>query len=175
MISGRKNSSTYAVMLVNPGCTALISTTNYTSFIALSTHIRLGTTGRTYHFQHSDDLVIAENNFGSATRITGSAISNNTEHNFAVDPTGFYMMCKPGDPEKSSDGGYTWTNIGSLPVLQDWAFAYAGGAGITSRWIGGAAYVYYSEDFGVTWVSKQGNLAALNPLFYIDAVQVLEF
>jgi hypothetical protein len=36
-------------------------------------------------------------------------------------------------------------------------------------------YLYYSEDFGVSWDDKQGDLASLNPFFAINAIKVVEF
>jgi hypothetical protein len=87
-------------------------------------------------------------------------------------------MCVSGSSgrRKSSDYGYTWTDIGSLPAVgNNWRFAWAGGMGSASRWIAAYSYLYYSEDFGTTWVSKQGNLADLDPLFTINGVQVVQY
>jgi hypothetical protein len=177
LITGGKNSSTFHYVKVNPGCTAMLSNDDFPIFKEMENHVRLYTSGRLYIFQHDNDIALSPDNLDdidNVVYVTGSAVGNNNENQFATDPSGNYMMGVPGDPKKSSDGGYTWTDVSPLPVLVQWCLDYAGGAGTTSRWVFGSSYCYYSEDFGNTIINKQGNLPTLNPLFKLDVIKVLE-
>lgn len=139
-------------------------------------HKRVSTTGTTYHYPSTDNnLTIGSDNCDSFEGGVGDGLLANLPTGYTLDPTGSLQMMAAR--KKSSDGGYTWTSIGSLPVVgNNWRFAWAGGTGIsTSRWVAVYSYVMYSDDFGSTWTDKQGNLPDLNPLFQLNNVKVLEY
>lgn len=63
---------------------------------------------------------------------------------------------------QSSDGGYTWS--GSFFTFGDfYTYAYCGGSGPLSRWILARGSVRFSQDFGLTWAAKEGNLPYVIP------------
>jgi hypothetical protein len=138
-------------------------------------HIRASTTGRTFHKQSVvTGLVVGENNMTSVTAITDPDFDGT---GFACDPGGNYLMTRHGAGArgKSSDAGATWASLGSLPV-GNWFFQYAGGAGVTSRWIAAGAVIRYSPDFGVTWQNKESS--SLNQITFtpgIDMIRVVEY
>lgn len=141
-------------------------------------HVRVSTTGTTYHYASADgQLTIGENNCASFIEDV-AAVNTITEidRHYAIDPTGQYHMAVAlaGNKGRSSDAGYTWTALSAL-VPATWFFEYAGGAGSSSRWVAGSAYMMYSDDFGDSWFDKKGNLPDLNPIFQLDIVKVLEF
>lgn len=90
--------------------------------------------------------------------------------NVAIAPDGNYMMGNwdiagaGGQRGKSSDGGYTWSGLPSLPFGGQYCFGYAGGSGTASRWIAARGVVRYSPDFGTTWQNKEGNINYLIPV-----------
>jgi hypothetical protein len=100
-------------------------------------------------------------------------------NNIACDPTGTLLMTTYSATlkGKSSDGGSTWADISSLPFISDnWVFGYAGGITTISRWLaGGSGSLYYSENFGTSWVSKAGNIPMLDSLYKIDIINVLGY
>lgn len=84
---------------------------------------------------------------------------------YAVSPTGQYMLGNWDSGLKgfSSDYGATWSALATLPPGGAYCFAYAGGTGVTSRWIAARGVVRYSPDFGATWQNKEGNINQLIP------------
>ncbi|MDQ3004339.1 MAG: hypothetical protein M3R47_03005 [Chloroflexota bacterium] len=135
---------------------------------------RASTTGRTFHgINGSNGLIIGDNNLVSTTTITDALFSSGA--GLATDPSGLYLMGRQsGGKNKSSDAGTTWSALPSLPV-GNWFFQYAGGAGVTSRWIAAGAVIRYTPDFGVTWQNKES--ASLNAITFtpaIDMIRVIE-
>jgi hypothetical protein len=96
---------------------------------------------------------------------------------FAVSPDGMQCMCQwsTGKRGLSGDGGTTWSGIPSLPVDAGYHFEYAGAgdSAASSHWIAAHAVIRYSEDFGVTWQNKEGNISALWPIVSFNMVKVV--
>lgn len=98
----------------------------------------------------------------------------------ACDPSGTLIMAcwnTSGRKGKSADGGSSFTGMPVLPPGADYAYAYAGGAGVASRWIAGlGTTLRYSDDFGGAWGDKSANL--LNTVSFtpgIDIIKVVEY
>jgi len=139
-------------------------------------HVAASSTGRTFHKTGTGtELVVAEGNFASlVVKTLAASLSGD---GFAVDPSGTYMMGRydTGARGRSSDVGTTWSTMGSLP-FGNWWWDYAGGAGVESRWVAaGGSSVRYSDDFGVTWINKEGHLSAVAPLPNIKGVKVITY
>jgi len=171
---------------LNAGLTAKIDNDNVPSLsnIVQERHRRVGTSAKIYMPGDwlADTITITEDNFASATDGIGADYSGQVstdDSSFEVDPSGNYFMCDRVTTRhgKSSDGGYTLTDISTLPVLGIWAFGYAGGSGSTSRWVAvsSGGYIYYSDDFGATWDDKRGNVLQLDTIAHFNIVKVLEF
>jgi len=139
-------------------------------------HKRLGTSGTTMHYGDHGTMFISTDNCDDTVEV-GYNLSPRSYNQFAHDTTGAYLMMVYDTPlkGKSSDGGVTWSDLTGLPLSNRWCFGYAGGFAETSRWVAGSAYLRYSDDFGVTWITKQGNLADLDSLYYLDIVKVIGF
>ena len=118
--------------------------------------------------------MVADDNYATLTPYTDAQFGG---YGFACDPSGVYLMTVYGSGHraKSPDGGASWSALSSLIVTTSYRFAYAGGAGVESRWIAAFSYVWYSSDFGDTWEDRQGNLPLINPLYAIDLVWVIEY
>lgn len=150
---------------------------NLDPFPPFVSHLRASTTGRTFHNKAGfGGLVVGEDNLTSITTITDSDIDTT---GFATDPTGMFLMTRygAGARGKSSDAGATWATMGSLPP-SNYVFQYAGGAGVTSRWIAaaGGSLIRYTPDFGVTWENKESS-SLLQVAFgaTIDMIRVVEY
>lgn len=85
----------------------------------------------------------------------------------AMAPDGTFMMgtwTTTGYRGRSGDGGYSWSGLPTLPPGGAYAFAYAGGEGVLSKWIAAKGVIRYSPNFGNTWVNKEGNIAQWIPV-----------
>ncbi|HZM22066.1 MAG TPA: PKD domain-containing protein [Anaerolineales bacterium] len=144
----------------------------FTPFLA---HVRASTTGRTFHSKSGfGGYVIGDNNLATVNTFTDSDFEG---QGFACDPTGQFIMTTygAGARGRSSDGGSSWSSIGSLP-FGNWWWSYGGGAGVDSRWVAaGGSSIRYSPDFGDTWLNKEGNLLSIVPIPSINGVKVLRF
>lgn len=138
-------------------------------------HVRASTSGRTFHERSSAGLFIGENNLATWTELTTTGMF--VGDMFAADPTGQYCMTYGTTARaRSSDGGFTWGLMGNLPYQGNYRWAYAGGIGIASRWLAaGGVEIYYSENFGDSWVHRVGNLYGLIPVPNLNMVRVLEY
>lgn len=78
-------------------------------------------------------------------------------------PDGMYMMgaWTAANKGRSPDGGYSWEAIPNLLPGGAYGFAYVGGAGLDSHWLAHKGNIYYSENFGESWIQKNGNIASL--------------
>ena len=138
-------------------------------------HVRAGSSG-TLYVVHNEVLDYVTGN-GAAIDETGhSSVAFATNDNyFAVDPTGQYLMAVDNSvttPYKSSDYGYTWSSLGASLPIGTKAFCWA--KYTTQRWCGAGGAVWFTEDFGTTWVDMSGNLGYVCPLPNIDYIQVIE-
>lgn len=112
-------------------------------------------------------IIRSVDNVGTVANID---ITEGFDANVAVAPDGIYMLANwdpaSGQRGKSPDGGTTWSGLPNLPFGGEYAFCYAGGAGVESRWIAGRGIVRYSADvFGAeSWQNKEGNLGYLIPV-----------
>ncbi len=145
-------------------------------------HIRASSTGKTFHKGDTGHFEIGADNFSTYTTVLdtniGFAVDGTYIIYFATDPIGQYCMTRYGGGARgrSSDGGSTWGTIANLPLQTNYYFAYAGGAGIASRWLAaGGTEIYYSDNFGDTWVERRGNLLTLIPVPVLDMVKVLGY
>lgn len=137
-------------------------------------HQRLGTSGYTlHHSSNSGILQLGTNNLTTLTDIGTVPLSIPTEE-LAMTPDGQFMMTGgygSANKGKTSDRGYTWVDIASLPYVGNiWVFRYDSGKLAESRWVAGSSYIYYSKNFGGTWVSKQGNMPYLSPFYQITNI-----
>jgi hypothetical protein len=140
-------------------------------------HVRASTTGITIH-GHSDNdhLMIGADNLASVNEISDSDLHGIP--GLACDPTGQLLMLRYGAGLKgtSSDGGGIFNTLPNLPPGSEWHWAFAGGSDPNStRWIAAHAALRYTDDFGLTWVNKEGNLTSLAPIPLIDMITVVTF
>jgi hypothetical protein len=79
----------------------------------------------------------------------------------AMDATGLFMVYCPHlsiAPQKSSDGGTTWSALGTPAIVVDAIW----NLGDTLHWVvQGGVGVWYTSDFGSTWVDKSGDIRNL--------------
>jgi hypothetical protein len=97
----------------------------------------------------------------------------------ASDPTGQLLMGRwEGNKGKSPDGGSSWSALPSLPPGNYyWAYAGPGTSILSSRWVAvseGAA-IRYSDNFGSTWLNREGDILAVFPTGGINRVLVIGF
>lgn len=143
------------------------STINFTSVFTSPYygfwHVRAGNTPIVY-FGAIAKLQLSTDNITN--------LSDIVERNFVVDvlpacdPTGQFVMAQRlhGSLERSTDFCATWGSTGLTPGLSITAIACID----ADRWIVAGHYfftpiVYYTEDFGATWVAKTGDLATYIP------------
>ncbi len=98
--------------------------------------------------------------FTNITAPTGPDVTSWLEA-CACDPTGLYIMYCPHlsiAPQKSSDGGATWSAMGTPAVV----ITAIWNLGDSMHWLAaGGLGIWYTSDFGATWTDKRGNLDAL--------------
>lgn len=143
-------------------------------------HVRVGTTGTTYHYydESGETLRVGTDNLTSENIVGTLVKAQDGNELIALDTTGSYLLASHDTTNKgkSSDGGASWADLSTLPYVGNiWRFAYSGGAGGASRWVAGSSYLYYSEDFGTTWIDIQGNLPLISSLYQIDIIKVLAY
>lgn len=139
-------------------------------------HVRAGSSG-TLYAQGSDRFYKVDDNGGTIVETGGGKYLTypvSSWWNFAVDPTGTYMMISPNASAsyKSSDYGYTWSSLNAVLPLGTKAFDWA--KYDTGRFVAAGGAVYFTSDFGTTWEDMSGNLAYVCPLPNIDFVKVIE-
>ena len=82
------------------------------------------------------------------------------EH-LATDPSGLYMMYCPHlsiAAQKSSDGGTTWSALGTPSIIVNAIW----NLGDPLHWVlQGGIGIWYTPDFGTTWIDKTGDLRTL--------------
>lgn len=142
-------------------------------------HKPISTTDALLHYPFaftSNLLHKSTGNLASVSPIGDDLVNPDTEEHLAVDPTGMDIMTSWGGGQRgrSSDGGATFTGIPNLPVGGKYAYDWAGGAGVASRWVAARGIVRYSPDYGETWEEKGGNILGIAPLPVIDLVKVVQ-
>lgn len=147
--------------------------TGAVSFLQVN-HVRAGTLGDTKHWVgNGNTIAVATNNMSSIfENIAGVGFSSST--NLACDSTGVYVMGRNGtNALKSSDGGYSWSAAGNLPVLQTWHFDVSKTE--SQKWVAVHTYIYYSGDFYNTYpADKRGNIASIVPILNLDNVKIIQ-
>lgn len=164
---------------ISPNGSSVVSTGSpnlgvYDIYDLFNTHVRAGTTGTTLHADSTNGhLLVGTNNLASIVERTDADV--HVTNGMAVDITGLLIMLRYGAGlrGKSSDGGVTWATMGSLPYSGEYIFAWAGGAGASSRWIAAFTIVRYSPDFGTTWINKEGNITSIAPVPDINMIRVI--
>lgn len=137
-------------------------------------HIRVGTSGKLYHFGRIDVLTYSTDNCASFTDIVDAQFKQGVDQCIACDPTGNFLMLNwtaSALKGKSSDAGATMTALPSLPYGGQYNFEYCKDAGVQSKWIAAKGVVRYSPDFGNTWQNKEGNIYSLVAVPNIDFVR----
>lgn len=171
-------------VVLNSLATAVVRSGSLTGIFGFhcSRHTRGGVLGNTIHWEDqtvTDTLVVGTNNCTSVVGNVGNfeMVSNLflVEDGLVTDPTGVFMMSLKGGPTaaiKSSDGGYSWSQMTFLSPL---VFFYFANCGDSQRWIAvaGSQSPYYSDDFGNSWKTKYGNMAQINALPSFNAVKVI--
>lgn len=144
-------------------------------------HVPISTSDKCILYRSSALRIITQNGAvaGDFTTAVGSLVGldDHWDNKVAVDPTGMLMMLPwdTGERGRSSDGGATIVGIPSLPFGGVYAYDYAGGVGVESRWVAARGIVRYSPDFGDTWENKEGNLSSVAPIPGISIIKVVEY
>jgi len=169
-------------MLTGDGDRLLITSNGVTIFDTdtavlpynINEHVRVGTSGITYHWTPSDNLYRAVDNMATVSGILQTVFRGV----IAMDYTGALLLSfvVGGDATKSSDSGGSFSNIGTLPVGQIWGADYVGGSAGGSCWIvvSSGGYIYYTDDFFAgSPIDKRGNITDVTPTPHLDLVKVL--
>jgi len=156
--------------------TVLNSTITFGYQVIEHTRILGGTGGDTYHYGDSA-LYRGHDNLQTYNTVqTAGGFSYNGQV-AAIDPSGLLIMSynSVDTPWKSSDGGYSFSSVGSVPVLQSWGFVWASNTDVKSKWIGvsSGGYIYFTEDFWTTTKDKRGNVVTISPIPHFDLVSIL--
>jgi len=148
--------------------------------IGLDRHIRVGSTGKTIHWDWATNgLVLGEDNCTTfVTNVATGQLSGSVytrEDQLMCDQTGSVLMSMGATtPKKSTDGGYSWSIIANLTVLvQTW---FDNVITDSAKWVSvsDGGYVYYtSTAFNTYPDDKRGNLPLLSPLAQLDIVKIL--
>jgi hypothetical protein len=144
--------------------------------ISESSHHRAGTSPIMFTLGYVSGDIRKSIDNGQNWSLMGNTLLHSGD-GISTDPSGSLIMLRydTGARGKSSDGGATWSLMGSLPV-GNWWWSYAGGAGIESRWVAaGGSSIRFSEDFGVTWINKEGHLTATVAIPNINMVKVVKY
>jgi len=87
---------------------------------------------------------------------------------FGCDQTGQYAMCRFGSSQgykqKSADFGASWS---AMPSLADSNYTFWNVPGDANKWIaagGAGSTIWWTEDFGNTWIQKTGNIVSVYPI-----------
>jgi hypothetical protein len=114
---------------------------------------------------------------GDFTTLLGTQVlyDDHLDNKIAVDPSGMYLFLPwdTGQRGRSSDGGATISGIPTLPFGGKYAYAYAGGLGLESRWVAAKGIIRYSPDFGENWDEKAGDINGVAPILSLNIVKVL--
>ena len=116
-----------------------------------------------------------KNTLNNGTTISANISFSHAGSHGGLSDDGLYGMLPDTVAGKSrtSDEGATWGAIANLPPGGAYRFAWAGGQGVTSRWVAAKGIVRYSKDWGHTWLNKEGNLLTLLPIPNISLVYVV--
>ena len=149
----------------------------------LSRHLRLGVTGDTIMWD--DDSLVSGLALATGADNVNTVVNNIGqdwdsqrlyEDRLASDPTGQYLMGRNATPApvRSADGGVTKTVMSALPSTVSWYFVYVGGSGTSSQWVAvGANKIFYSPNFGTTWIDKLGDLTDIVAIPLLNVVKLI--
>jgi hypothetical protein len=127
--------------------------------ISENEHFRASTTGILWVISGANRIRKSTDNGGTWTTISPGIVNQG-----AVDDAGQYMMSAYNNKSRSGDGGYSWSGIPNLPAGGAYYFAFAGGTGTSTRWIAARGIIRLSNDWGETWLNREGNVSASAPL-----------
>jgi photosystem II stability/assembly factor-like uncharacterized protein len=85
---------------------------------------------------------------------------------YDITPDGQWLMgdwTEAAKKGRSADGGYSWSALPALPFGGAYEYSYCGGGGALSKWIAAKGAIWFTENFGNSWVQKTGNLLDLCP------------
>lgn len=150
---------------------------------------RLGTSGTILMWERNDDYfaILEDNGNGSITSHVPPAQFRGSHTTLAATLDGQYVMAhftggSAGEIRTSSDGGANWSSPLTMPS-GFWGPSYIICID-ADRWIvtgisngtSNRKVVLYTDDFGVTWIDKSGNIANIFPspdYASVDFIQVL--
>ncbi len=170
------------VFTYDPAMSASITAHGRGPSSTMGRHRRVAGTGLTFHWDDDGDtsgfgLGKGENNNASFTNNIGNDLDANRLYEDRVvcdDIAGINFMTRNNSPApvRSLNGGYTWTVMSSLlPEIGDWYFDCVYGSLV--QWIAASQAVWYTDDFGVTWEDRTGNLSTLVATPDIKAIKFI--
>lgn len=165
--------------IISADGTTILNTAGFGNFY-MHMHVPISTTDKTIHFPFlfDNNLRFAANNNPAVLTVIGdNKITPSYPSQIALDPTGTHIFTSwdTGQRGRSSDGGSTFTGIPTLPFGGQYAYAYAGGAGVESRWIAALGVIRCSLDRGDSWLNKEGNILGLTFAPSIFIARVVEY
>lgn len=180
LLTGQNGSGQSAWWVLNAAATSVTAsgTPIPPGNTATTAHIRAGTTDKAFHFTRNDqNLTVSTGNATTFVTVGDglmNVVGNNQEDTLACDPTGTFLMGRWSTQKgKSSDGGATWSALSSLPP-GNWWWSYAAGSGVGSWWVAaGGSSIRLTQDFGTTWLNREGNLLSVAPIPNINMVKVV--
>ncbi len=158
---------------------------NFTRYSLDGSTINLHTsnigTGLVRHMGSTERFIIygaigfIRNTVDNGTTLSANISLSHTGDQGGLSDDGLYGMLANtvAGKVRTSDEGATWGAIANLPPGGSYCFAWAGGQGVTSRWVAARGVVRYSKDWGHTWLNKEGNLLTLLPIPNISLVYVV--
>lgn len=162
------------LLITSNGATVFDTDTAVVPF-NINEHVRVGTSGITYHWTFSDNLYSATDNMATVSGVLQTVFRGV----IAMDYTGALLLSYTvgGSARKSSDSGGSFSNIGTLPSPQAYFAAdYVGGSDSGSCWIAvsNGGYIYYTDDFFAgSPIDKRGNILDITATPHLDLVKVL--
>jgi hypothetical protein len=149
-------------------------TTNYVH-ASRKYHRRAGSVVFAIEAPHGDHLRIIESNDPTTENLVEIALGYEYASAFDVSPDGMFLMGGGGASigQRSSDGGYTWGNVGTTGGMTVGFNRWANG-GNSDWWVSATTQkIMLSLDWGDNWIDKTGNLSTLAPLAAITDILVL--
>jgi hypothetical protein len=138
-------------------------------------HVRVGSSSMFYATSFDRFYLVTGN--GSNIIETGGGKSIGFPYPLwwlGVEPTGQKLMICPsgGGAFASGDYGSTWHSINDILPLATRAFSWA--KYNPNRWVAGGGFVWFTSDFGTSWLNISGNLAHVCSLPAVKYIKVLK-